>query len=90
MNIIVFPRHKLARCDGHIDDWEERNCVLCKGLSWCVTCGGAEGSMPSDCPGTRLRFETLDTIQKGDLDFRFKEGWVNKPNYPRFHCHGDS
>lgn len=68
--IIRFPRHKWHRC-------ESDRCSVCEGrLALCVTCGGAEGSLPTDCPGERLCGQTLDHIQAGVADYRAGEGWV--------------
>ena len=38
-------------------------------LSLCKICGGAEGAMPTDCPGTTISGQQLDDIYAGRLDF---------------------
>jgi len=38
-------------------------------LSLCKICGGAEGALPTNCPGRRLTGEELDKIYAGELDF---------------------
>lgn len=39
------------------------------GLALCLTCGGAEGAMPTMCPGVRLTAEQLEDIYADKLDF---------------------
>lgn len=39
------------------------------GLENCLTCGGAEGSMPTHCPGRRLTSYELDQIYDGQRNF---------------------
>lgn len=39
-------------------------------LSLCKICGGAESSMPTECPGFRLSVLQLEDISDGLLDFR--------------------
>lgn len=46
-------------------------------LSLCRVCGGAEGAMPTECPGAKLKADQLDRILAGTLDFKngaFVEG----------------
>jgi hypothetical protein len=38
-------------------------------LDVCDVCGGAESSMPSNCPGFRIDADTLDMITAGKVDF---------------------
>ena len=45
----------------------DRNGEVVLGL--CKICGGAEGSMPTNCPGRRLTGDELDAIFAGRLDF---------------------
>ena len=39
------------------------------GLSYCTTCGGGEGSLPTCCPGKRLTADQLDAIYAGTINF---------------------
>lgn len=39
-------------------------------LSLCKVCGGAEGAMPTDCPGEALSGQQMDDIYAGRLDYR--------------------
>lgn len=38
-------------------------------LSRCNVCGGAEGSLPTCCPGRQLTTVEADAIYAGQLDF---------------------
>jgi hypothetical protein len=44
------------------------------GLAVCLTCGGAEASLPTDCPGRRMTAEEQDDVQAGVRDYR-GGGW---------------
>lgn len=56
-------RHILHACNAE-------RCFVCDGgLALCEICGGAEASMPKDCPGYRLHAKRLDAIQDGKIDF---------------------
>jgi len=39
-------------------------------LGLCRVCGGAEGTLPTDCPGRRMSAEEENAIYNGLLDFR--------------------
>ena len=55
--------HDLHKCDNP-------ECRVCSGsLALCETCGGAEASMPTDCPGVRMTGDQEDEIVAGKLDF---------------------
>lgn len=40
-----------------------------RGLHLCDVCGGAEGSLTTDCPGVKMTAEQSDAVYLGDLDF---------------------
>lgn len=44
-------------------------------LAHCKVCGGAEGSLPTDCPGVKMTSEQEDKVYGCELDFRCGE-WV--------------
>lgn len=44
-------------------------------LSLCKVCGGAEGAMPTDCPGKPMSDVQLDDIHAGNLDY-FAGAWA--------------
>jgi hypothetical protein len=62
--------HKLltpadCRCD------RDHGCPICDGgLALCTVCGGAEASLPHECPGYRMTADQEDAVQAGTLDFR--------------------
>jgi len=52
-------------------------CFGCEGgLAHCTVCGGAEGSLPTDCPGVRMSYVQQDLVYEGKIDFRVGRGWV--------------
>lgn len=70
----MFPRHKLHGrwcCDGGQAD----NCTACI-LALCTVCGGAEASLPTDCPGRAMTGTELDEVEGQLLDYRHDRGWV--------------
>ncbi len=72
----VLKGSPAAPCDCHKDE-HRLSCNICDGgLALCVVCGGAEGSMPTDCPGVALAGSTLEAIYAGTTDFRDGE-WIN-------------
>lgn len=45
-------------------------CVVCDGgLFLCKVCGGAEGSLPSHCPGAPVGADRLDQVYWGEMDY---------------------
>ena len=76
--------HYLACCerDGLTEACREGSCPICSGgLSYCHICGGAEASLPTDCPGEWMTELRQDLVQEGVLDYRRAEGgWVPKSN----------
>jgi hypothetical protein len=53
------------------------NCQFCDGgLFACTVCNGAEGSLPTDCPGKKMTEEQSNAIYAGTLDYREGRGWV--------------
>ena len=46
------------------------SCVVCDGgLCICKVCNGAEGSLPSECPGQKMTQAEEDAVMRGDVDF---------------------
>jgi hypothetical protein len=71
-----MPEHILEK---HIN-CERPYCAICEGgLANCTVCAGAEGSMPTDCPGVRMTPAQCDAVYAAKLDYRDGEGWVNRP-----------
>lgn len=58
--------HKLVehkQCD-------REHCPICDGgLALCRICNGAEGSLPSDCPGRPMTDAEETQVYENDLDF---------------------
>lgn len=44
-------------------------CFACC-CGWCDVCGGAEGALPTDCPGIRMRADLEQAVYQGKVDFR--------------------
>lgn len=38
-------------------------------LALCKVCGGAEGALPTNCPGRKLTWDELELIGDNKLDF---------------------
>lgn len=58
------------------ENCQELHCHICDGgLAVCTVCGGAEGSLATECPGVRQTAQQSDQIYYGELDF--KDGrWI--------------
>ena len=69
LNVVRFPGHKKQRCSSECGD-----CNVCI-LYLCETCGGAEASLPSECPGRRMSAMEEELVQAKLLDFK-SGGWV--------------
>lgn len=69
--VLELAKHHWARCV----DCE--GCVLCNGgLSVCTVCGGAEGTLPTDCPGKPMSWDTGQQVYEGLIDYRRGQGWI--------------
>lgn len=82
--IYQFPRHRLVgrdlpcRCDKEDGAW---NCMICAGgLAFCETCHGAEGSLPTCCPGERMPACVETAVMFGHCDYDVIQGWVQRSN----------
>lgn len=75
--ILRWPGHVAHHCDTRTCD----GCMFCHGgLFACVTCGGLEGSVPTDCPGERMPEVVADEVYAGAIDYRRGEGWTRRPS----------
>lgn len=71
-------------CDG------AGRCNGCN-LFICKVCGGAESSLPKDCPGTKMTYIQSEAISAGTLDY-VKGKWIREVEHvltPCCNC-GDS
>lgn len=60
-----FEKHDNTFCSRY------RQCLICDGgLSVCTVCRCAEGSLPTECPGTPVSSDTQDRIMAGTIDFK--------------------
>lgn len=73
--IMRHPAHYLHRpsqCDRD-------QCFVCEGgLALCLTCGGAEASMPTDCPQALMGERRAAAVQAGALDYDRRLGWIHR------------
>lgn len=50
-------------------------------LFMCDVCGGAEGSLPTHCPGRKLTPQEGEDIYSGEIDFK-DGGWIKTGIFP--------
>lgn len=64
-HIYVEPKdHDHSKEEYHL------GCAICDGgLALCKVCGGAEGCLPSECPGLAMTTEQIDQVYAGEIDF---------------------
>lgn len=71
-----MPRHQHAttcrKTGGPIS--KHCTCEHCN-LSVCRVCGGYEGGLTTDCPGTQINFEKQREIYETSLDYTDARGW---------------
>ncbi len=52
-------------------------CQFCDGgLFVCTICKGAEGSLPTDCPGKPMTEDQSDEVYAGRIDYFESRGWI--------------
>lgn len=55
-------------------------CQWCDGgLYLCTVCDGAEGSLPTECPGRKMTSLESDSVYAGQIDFKDGE-WTRGNN----------
>ena len=75
-NVVIFPKHKLHGAHN----CQDPDCNVCSGgLGVCERCGGAEASIPTDCPGEPMSQDQQDLVQSGQLDYNWQTGWILLP-----------
>lgn len=79
MTAVVYrwPRHLRDNCPEGEPAWQ---CLagICvhTNLFCCRTCGGVEGSLPTDCPGEWMDGPTQQAVYAEELNFTRQHGWV--------------
>lgn len=64
--------HTLYKCPDSCE-----GCHICDGgLALCTVCKGAEGSLPTECPGYAMDGSTQEAVYAGDLDYQGGK-WVS-------------
>lgn len=73
-----MSNHTYYECPPDRECDDRYGCQYCSGgLLFCVICGGAEGSLTSECPGARMSDEEEDAVYKTrTLDFKNGK-WFN-------------
>ena len=71
-----MPRHQqVTTCRRHGGPVSKMcTCEHCA-LAVCSVCGGAEGTLTTDCPGTPIATERLQEIYETPLDYTDERGW---------------
>lgn len=54
------------------------------GLMHCTVCSGAEGSLPTHCPGRKMTEEEKDAVFQGESNFK-NGNWLNE--HDEVYCH---
>ena len=71
-----MPRHKQITTCRKSGGPVSKHCACehcC--LSVCEVCGGAEGSLTTDCPGTKVAYERHQEVFETNLDYTYERGW---------------
>ena len=64
-------------------DCDEPHCNYCLGgLAYCTVCKGAEGTLPTECPGAYMTARQEADVYAARLDF-VQGDWVYADNHPR-------
>jgi hypothetical protein len=81
------PTQKLVEetiSGGHVNETHEPGCddafgtcFTCE-MAHCKVCGGAEGSLPTECPGQPIHQDHQELIYHSTLDFRDGQ-WMRRP-----------
>lgn len=75
--ILRWPWHQFHRPRDHVNDLDRTDdCQACS-LAWCKVCNGAEGSLPTHCPGERMEAEVEEAVYGELIDYKNGE-WVQR------------
>lgn len=59
---------------------ERPHCPICDGgLEHCLTCDGAEATLPTDCPGRMLTWAEEEAIMSGHLNYADGKWYTRGP-----------
>lgn len=77
MTVVRWPNHLLHRRRDHTDPEDSETCQACI-LSLCKVCGGAEASMPTQCPGERMGYDLEQQVMRQEVDYDARRGWYSR------------
>ncbi len=80
-NVIAWPYHVRQRCRHETEPDEYGREHSCCVLFTCAVCGGAEGSLPTHCPGERMHDVLHDEVMDRCVDYVAGRGWVQIPQW---------
>lgn len=90
-SVVLFPKHRLFRCYRDKADrfrCEAGQCpYCCGGLSFCMTCKGGEGDLPTECPQVSMSAGQKEFVYNGVLDFVGGEWVITEPPERKFDRH---
>lgn len=76
-DVVRLPRHTYYQCDDDHGDVFGSSCPFCDGgLAMCTTCGGAEGDLPTHCPGEKMTDLRRRLVADRVIDYRWPKGWI--------------
>lgn len=72
-------KHTKMECkdDPCNEEHERDRCNVCN-LFICSVCGGAEGSLTTDCCGRTIQEDEAENIMSGKLDYTVADHWIWK------------
>lgn len=77
-DLVLLGKHRLFRCEPEQDQCMEGRCMFCDGgLAMCTVCHGAEGTLPTDCPGVPMTGEQEQAVWRQEMDFHRRHGWLH-------------
>lgn len=80
--VLHWPKHLRYHCPPGQAHCIEGRCMICSGgLFSCVRCLGAEGSLPTECPGSHMTMDYQEEVMAGTLDFTLAKGWHTPKGY---------
>lgn len=76
-----MPHHKQVttcrKSDGPVS--KMCTCEHCT-LSICAVCGSGEGTLTTDCPGTKVAYDRQQEVFETNLDYTDERGWHLEPS----------